>query len=336
MSAASLSGSLSYVLPLKWSAEDDARAPELTAYLSWLRDLTEVIVVDGSPDPLFARHHAAWRTFGTHVRPDPDLSYRNGKVNGVTTGVRLASFDKVVIADDDVRYDQRGLDRVAALLDDAELVRPQNYFDPMPWHARWDTARCLLNRAVARDYPGTFGLRRSTFLAMGGYNGDVLFENLELLRTVRAAGGREISPLNLYVLRQPPSTARFLSQRVRQAYDDFAQPWRLALWLAIVPMTATALVRRKFGQVLMGALGVVAVAEVGRRRAGGRRVYPAITSLCAPFWVLERGICSWIAVHQRIGHGGVRYAESRFATAAHSSWWLRHPKQPLVRLRRAG
>ena len=38
-----------------------------------------------------------------------------------------------------------------------DLVRPQNYFEPLPWHARWDTARTLLNRGLGRDYPGTLG-----------------------------------------------------------------------------------------------------------------------------------------------------------------------------------
>ena len=120
-----------------------------------------------------------------------------GKVNGVVTGVRECSHERVVIADDDVRYDAAALRRVVALLDEADLVRPQNYFDPLPWHARWDTARSLLNRVFTGDpafpvgdFPGTLAVRRSAFLASGAYDGDALFENLELMRTIRAAGGR--------------------------------------------------------------------------------------------------------------------------------------------------
>ena len=90
-----------------------------------------------------------------------------------------------MIADDDVRYDEAALTAVHRLLGRADLVRPQNYFDPLPWHAWWDTGRTLLNRALGADYPGTLAVRRSTFLAMGGYDPDVLFENLELIRTVR-------------------------------------------------------------------------------------------------------------------------------------------------------
>jgi hypothetical protein len=79
------------------------------------------------------------------------------------------AYVRELIADDDVRYDAAGLDRMRALLDGADLVRPQNYFHPLPWHARWDTARTLLNRSLGGDYPGTFGVRLSTFRRMGGY-----------------------------------------------------------------------------------------------------------------------------------------------------------------------
>jgi hypothetical protein len=167
-----------YVLPLRWS--DDAGLDELTTYLTWLSRHVRVIVVDGSPAPLFARHAGAWQGIACHVRPDSDLGFANGKVNGVVTGMRRATADLVVIADDDVRYDRDGLCSLLGLLGDAELVRPQNYFDPLPWHARWDTSRTLLNRSFGADYPGTFGIRRATFAAMGGYDGDTLFENLEL------------------------------------------------------------------------------------------------------------------------------------------------------------
>jgi hypothetical protein len=139
------------VLPLRWP---EGRDPgELTAYLRRMAGLGQVIVVDGLPTAVFARHHRAWAAFARHMRPDGGLAYRNGKANGVITGVRAAGGDRVIIADDDVRYDDRSLALVLALLDDADLVIPQNYFSPLPWHAAWDSARTLVNRALGLDYP---------------------------------------------------------------------------------------------------------------------------------------------------------------------------------------
>ncbi|GLY88823.1 hypothetical protein [Actinoallomurus iriomotensis] len=71
--------------------------------------------MDGSPAPLYEAHARAWKGIVRHVPPDPDLSYANGKVNGVVTGMRRVVADRVVIADDDVRYDGPALTAVLAL-----------------------------------------------------------------------------------------------------------------------------------------------------------------------------------------------------------------------------
>jgi hypothetical protein len=313
---------LSYVVPVRW--RDGAQREDLAEYLGRIAPLVaEVIVVDGSDPEVFAANAGAWGGQVRHVPPGPGETWLMGKVAGVRTGVELASHERVVIADDDVRYEPEALRRVADLLDGHDLVRPQNYFDRLPWHARWDTARTLLNRSFGRDYPGTLAVRRSRMLAMGMYDGDVLFENLELMRTVRAHGGSVAAPLDLYVARVPPSAAHFWGQRARQAYDDFALPLRMALWLAVVPLLLFSALARRSSAVLVPAAASVAAAEVGRRRAGGAAVFPATSSLLAPVWVLERGICAWLAVLQRLRFGGVRYGDSVIAVAAHSERQLR-------------
>jgi hypothetical protein len=54
------------------------------------------------------------------------LKVLNGKAWGVLTGLELASNDRVIIADDDVRYDSESLSAMADMLDVADVVRPQN------------------------------------------------------------------------------------------------------------------------------------------------------------------------------------------------------------------
>jgi hypothetical protein len=317
---------LSYLLPLRLS--DGTGRQELTEYLRSLRGLcAEILVIDGSPPDVFAANAEAWGSWTVHIPPDPDTHCKMGKVAGVRTGVRHASHEKVVIADDDVRYDHAGLQKVLEYLDDHDLVRPQNFFDLLPWHARWDTARTLLNRALGADYPGTLGVRRSRFLDMGGYDGDVIFENLELIRSVQANGGSIISPLDLYVARRPPSTSHFWAQRTRQAYDDFALPPRMACWLAVVPLLLTMTMKRRPAGCGLLAIALTLMAERGRRRAEGSAVFPPSASLLAPLWVLERGICSWLAVIQRLRFGGVRYGSETIPTAAHSVSTIRQVQE---------
>ncbi len=319
---------VTYVLPVRWSQGGDLE--ELATYLRGIAgQVDEVIVVDGSEPMLFERHARALGEFVRHVPPHRDLGFAMGKVDGVVTGIREASHERVVIADDDVRYTAGSLERVAAALDGADLVRPQNYFDPLVWHARLDTARSLLNRVFsgdfdepAADFPGTLAVRRSSFLAMGGYDGNALFENLELIRTVRAAGGVVESPLDFYVARRPPTTSHWARQQVRQAYDDFALPLRMAAWLLLPWILLLVAIRSGWRGIFALGLASVATAELGRRRGGGTSVFPASAPWLAPAWILGRVVCAWLAVVAR-RRGGAPYRQGRIPLAAHRQRRLR-------------
>lgn len=305
----------SYVLPI---AAGTSQARGLTGYLARIaRTIDEVIVVDGSPPDIFTAHARAWSGIVRHM--PPVRRTRNGKVGGVLTGVEAASHERVILADDDVRYRRIELKRMLDLLEDHAVIRPQNYFRPLPWHARWDTGRSLLNRVTGGDWPGTLGVRRSVLLAAGGYCGDVLFENLEMVRTIRAAGGTEAVPLDLFVARRPPDAEHFLSQRIRQAYDEWARPYRLAAQLMLAPAILVGGVPAAIGI----ATAAVLAAEAGRRMSGGRAHFGRTSSLWAPLWVTERSITSWMALAERLLHGGVRYRGGRLASAATAERVLR-------------
>ncbi len=298
----------SYVLPI---AAGTSQARTLTGYLARMaRTIDEVIVVDGSPPDVFAAHARAWSAIVRHIPPAGRA--RNGKVAGVITGVEAASHERIILADDDVRYRRVELERMLDLLGDHAVIRPQNYFHPLPWHARWDTGRSLLNRVTGGDWPGTLGVRRSVLLAAGGYSSDVLFENLEMVRTIRAAGGTETVPLDLFVARRPPDARHFLSQRVRQAYDEWARPSRLAAQLTLAPATLIGGMPVAIGIVTAAILA----AEVGRRMSDGRTRFKGTSSLWASLWVAERSLTAWIALGERLLHGGVRYRDGRLRNAA--------------------
>lgn len=305
----------SYVLPI---AAETSQARALAGYLARMsRTIDEVIVVDGSPPQVFADHARAWGDFVRHIPPAARTP--NGKVGGVMTGVDEAAHERVIIADDDVRYRRAELKQMLDLLDDHAVVRPQNYFHPLPWHAQWDTARSLLSRVAGGDWPGTLGVRRSVLRSAGGYSGDVLFENLELVRTVRAAEGQEAVPLGLFITRRPPDARHFLSQRVRQAYDEWARARRFAAQLSIAPALVICGIPLAFA---LAAAAIVA-AEIGRRRSGGRKYFAPGASLWAPLWVAERAVTAWIAIGQRLLRGGVRYRNGRLWSAATSERALR-------------
>ena len=306
----------SYIMPIRHGAVEDTE--ETWTYLRLLSTrVREVIVVDGSPPEVFEAHAAALRGSSVrHVPVNPGLVTPMGKVGGVLTGLRLARHERVVIADDDVRYTPDALARIVTLLEDYHVVRPQNYFDPLPWHARYDTARTLLNRLYGGDWPGTLGVRRSALRVTSGYDGGAMFENLELIRTVRAVGGMEAVPLDLFVARRPPSAGHFFSQRVRQAYDELARPLRFGLFFAMLPLATTLATRGRWAALGVAAGASVVLAEVGRRRGGGAAVFPATSPLLAPAWLAERAACAWLALGARLFLGGIPYGDSVLRLAA--------------------
>lgn len=302
------------VIPLRWddlSQGHHADVADIAAYLRHVGRYCDVTVVDGSSPSARMQHQRAW---GDAVRiieaEGPGL---NGKVVGALTGLERSRHEVVVLADDDVRHDRATLTALLEALTDADVVRPQNVYTQWSWPARWDFGRCLVARAFGADWPGTFALRRSAITRMGGWSTEVLFENLQMVRTAQAHGLRVRNAPWLVVPRTPPDSGHFWSQRVRQAYDDFAQPGRLLLELAIVPVLVGVALRRP--RLLVAALAVpVALGEIGRRRFGGIAV-PRSGSLWCAVWAVERGVCVWVAVGSWC-RGGVPYRGRRVRYAA--------------------
>jgi hypothetical protein len=117
---------------------------------------------------------------------------------------------------------------------------------------------------------------------------------------------------------------------VRQAYDDLAQPVRLVAEAALAPTAVELAVlaarpgTRRAGRrgLALLVLGAVGLAELGRRRASGTRVYPRTAALWAPLWSAERAVCVWLALAHRV-LGGMPYGGQRIRLAAHSVRHLR-------------
>lgn len=312
---------LEVVVPVRWDGPVDPATEEaLLRSLRTMAAVCDVTLVDGSRGAEADVRRRRWEREVRVITPDPVWGGPNGKVTGAMTGVAAARHDRVVVSDDDVRHDRRTLEALAVALDTADLVVPQNHPTSWPWWAWWEGGRSLLNRALATDWPGTAAIRRDVAVGMGGWAADVFFENLQMARTVRAAGGRVVHRPDVLVPRDPPTLRHFLRQRVRQAYEDQAQPVRLLVGLSVVP--AVVALRHRPTALTGAAAGIVAVAELGRRRAGGTAAFPWFVPLAAPAWLLERGVCTWLAVLARL-RGGLRYNGARMSVAAR-----RVPRRP--------
>jgi hypothetical protein len=322
-----VSARCTYLLPIRRTRAGGA---EIAAFSRYFESLAaagcEVLVVDGSPPGVFAAHHEAWATRARHVGVDPQYPYLNGKVNGIHTGVAVATCERIILADDDIRYTAENVGEMCRLLDDFDLVRPQNYLSPLPWWARMEAARMLVNRGVLRnaDYPGTCGIRRSAMLRVGHYDGDVLFDNEEIVRHFIVNGATVCHANDFFVLKRPPTLRKWREQRPRQAYEDFGMRAKTAAFMAVVPLAAAT---AAFGGVgaLLGYIAAISgvsllLAERGRRRGTARRHVPWHVPLHAPLWVLERSLSVYWAIYWRIARGGYPFGDVLLSKGVGRAW----------------
>jgi hypothetical protein len=268
-----------------------------------------------------------------HAGVDPQFKYLNGKVNGIHTGVTISTHDPIILADDDIRYTPDDLRRMIALLADYEMVRPQNYLSPMPLWARTEAARMLINRAwiAEGDYPGTLGVRRSTMLRVGHYDGDVLFDNEEIVRHFRAKGAHVAYARDFFILKHPPTWRKWLEQRPRQAYEDFVMRAKTAFFAALPLVLALVW----FIAGWKGALALVATVACGAMLVAARGLsdgaasfFPAWICLYAPLWVAERVLSTYWAFYWRVAHGGYPFGDKLVAKGTGRAWRIGGGSRP--------
>lgn len=328
----------SYVLPIRRSAFAADAAAELREYLSILAPaVSEVIVVDGSPPEVFAQHDCVWSNVCRHEAVDARFSYLNDKVNGIHTGVALATCDKIILADDDIRYGKIDIEKTCALLDEFEVVRPQNYFvasaflpmghglqahGTLPWWAKMESARMLINRATLRhaDYPGTCAFRRETFLGAGEYDGDVLFDNEELIRHFARRRARICYANNLFLAKRPPGFRKWLEQRPRQAYEDFGLRFKTGLFAVLAPVTiALAFLDSRWLSILLLS---ILLAFAGWLRGEARKYFPLHVCLFAPLWIFERTLSTYWAFYWWVTCGGYPFGDRLLTKGIGRDWKL--------------
>ncbi|MEN3368097.1 MAG: hypothetical protein V7609_240 [Verrucomicrobiota bacterium] len=316
-----------YLLPIRRTAFSATEAAELANYFRILNAAgCDVLVIDGSSPSVFQQHRDVWRSLCRHEEVDRSFDYLNDKVNGIHTGVNLALVEKIILADDDIRYTPAQIERVCELLDDFEVVRPQNFLSPLPWWARMEGARMLINRATLRtaDYPGTCAFRRAAMLRVGHYDGDVLFDNEEIIRHFAREGARISYATNLFVQKLPPRLKKWIEQRPRQAYEDFGLRTKTALFFGLPLVAIVVGLAAGFTAVLFYAAAVAASAMVlaaaGRLRGAAAKYFPASVCLFAPLWILERTLSTYWALYWHAVHGGYPFGDKVLSKGIGRDW----------------
>lgn len=329
-----------YLLTIRRVRFDEREAKDFVDYFRLLADAgCAVLVVDGSPRDVFDAHEKEWFGACSHVPVNPRYTYLNGKVNGIHTGVGLSAHERIILADDDIRYTASDVRRMFELLGNYEMVRPQNYLRPLPFRACTEAARMLINRAWIKegDYPGTLGVRRGAMLRVGHYDGDVLFDNEELVRHFRTRGASVCYARDFFILKRPPSLRKWIEQRPRQAYEDFVMRVKTTFFAALPAALVLAWLaggwRWALAFAAAGACGAALVAARGLDD-GALRFFPAWLCLYAPLLVAERAVSTYWAFYWRVARGGYPFGDKLLSKGTGRAWRIarrgvpRPPSEP--------
>jgi hypothetical protein len=83
-----------------------------------------------------------------------------------------------------------------------------------------------------------------------------------------------------------------------------------------VPALAASLLTRTWSVPCGLAMLAVALAAAGWIRDGAFRRFSVLSVAAAPVWLLERAVCAWLTVYERVRYGGARYGDAVLPMAA--------------------
>jgi hypothetical protein len=273
----------------------------------------EVVVVDASAPAAFDDHRRVLRWVARHLPPAAAHLTVNGSLHLLEAAADFAQTNKVVVATPEAHYRSEDLQRVCDLLEEHEVVVPSEYLDPLPWWARIDAGRMLLQRAVvvSPDAAGTFGFRRDSLATIRRHGrpsdaGDILH--------ALATQGMELhDAADVFIRRTPPALGDWWRRRPHESSSRLS-PAGAALFLTLIPLLVLAGLLGGAGLMagFSGALAFSTFALAVRGRLGAAaRYFPVTTCLFAPIWLLERSLTAYRAV-------GLRLAELTHAEVAPS------------------
>ncbi|MEA2164930.1 MAG: hypothetical protein QOK37_3057 [Thermoanaerobaculia bacterium] len=293
-----------YLIVIDGDRELPGEHRELTSYLSDIGVAgCDVVVVDGSPEETFDENGKSLRWVGRHVAARPCHRSFSGAIDPIRAAIDFSNCDKVIVADQNVRYDDQAIGQICALLDHHEVVEPQDYFAPLPWWSGIEAGRMLVHRGVdpLPDHGVTFGMRKWSVRGLRTIdaactNGD------DPVRRLASQGADVFSACDVFVRRLPPILGEWFRDRPRQADDDFALPVKSAFFFALLPTMAllSILGGARLAGGYAGAVACAAMVLAIRGRMGASPFFPLRACLSAPLWIVERSVSVYWALFRKL------------------------------------
>jgi hypothetical protein len=158
---------------------------------------------------------------------------------------------------------------------------------------------------------------------VGHYDGDVLFDNEEIVRHFRFKGARIKYARDFFLLKLPPTFSKWIEQRPRQAYEDFVMRAKTLFFLSLPIVLALTTLNAGWSltliYIVLIAIGSVITAACGLTD-GAVRFFPRSIVLYAPLWIAERSISTYWALYWYFTRGGYPFGDKVVAKGTGRAW----------------
>ena len=297
----------SYLVVLENASRPADQLHDLAAYLSDIAASDfEVIVVDASSPEHLEENRRVLRWVCRHTAAKPQHVTGFGKIDVLRAAIDLASCDKVIVADEHVRYSPEALDDVTALLEMHEVVEPQDYFDPMPWWGGIEAGRILVHRSISPipDRGSTFGFRKRSVSGLRSLDHAALAH--DYVRRLASQGAEVFTSMQLFVRRMPPAFSDWIRELPRRAEEEFRMPATAVLFFMLIPslIAVTLLGGARMAGTIAAGIAFASIGLALRGRIGAGRFFPWRACFFAPVWILQRSVSIYCGLLWRVSRGG--------------------------------
>jgi len=158
---------------------------------------------------------------------------------------------------------------------------------------------------------------------VGHYDGDVLFDNEEIVRHFALQGANIKYARDFFILKRPPSFTKWLEQRPRQAYEDFVMRAKTVAFLSVLPLVlALGFVSVGAAMSFVIAISLVALLLCYRGLLSDRayKFFPLSSPLYSLLWVFERSLSVYWALYWRARYGGYPFGQRLLSKGTGEAW----------------
>ncbi|MGW5955902.1 glycosyltransferase [Bacillus mycoides] len=316
---------LSIVIPVKLKL-DEHIMEFVNHTISLAKDIqnedVQIVVADESNDYTFNFINSYFHTINniTHFVPSTNLrTGANDKLNGIYAALDYVKYDKILLVDDHFRITKETVKSIYKYFDKYDCFKTMPKFNKHPFSVLVDMCGMFVVNIIdsKKQYCGHLAFRKEHINKFGFPSRDALFDELALefhLREHNCSVGF-VKDVALEAV-QEISFGKFLEQRVRYAYENFALPLRFTFFSLILPLLIVLFTINVNLAIIafMGlTLGVTLLAFVGQLIYGAS-LAPWYTFLLTPIWFWFYPITTWIALYKYFT-GGVMFGGRKIRRA---------------------